>query len=291
MPVDDLACFLRSRRAAVDPAAIGLACDRRRVPGLRREEVAHLAGVSVAYYTRLEQGQSQNASAEVLDALSRALQLDGDARAHLHNLARPPKPEADEEGAITSTLERLLLGLDALPACVLGPRMEVLAWNSLGHALLAGHLDLDSPASEETRPNMARLVFLDPHTRELFADWHEKAREAVAYLRISAGRRPADARLASLIGELSIRSEAFASLWAAAPVEDKTCGTRRFAHPLVGAMELDFQALAVPGRNGQLLVTFSPAPGSTSDATLRLLAGSLASGPPRWMATGQPAAD
>lgn len=270
--VDDLGSFLRSRRAALSPHRAGVAIyDRRRVPGLRREELAQLAGVSVAYYTRLEQGQSTNASESVLDALAGALQLDTDARAHLHNLARPPRPPQPSGDDVTAGVARLLEAMPAIPACVAGPRLEILAWNRLGHALIAGHLDAEAPSDPATRPNMARLVFRDPHTRELFVDYHVKARETVAYLRLVAGRRPGDHELEALIGELSVASREFAALWAAAPVKEKTSGTRRFAHPLVGRLDLDFQVLAIPGSDGQLMNTFTAEPDTPSAAALRLL--------------------
>jgi transcriptional regulator with XRE-family HTH domain len=270
--VDDLGSFLRSRRAALSPERAGVATyDRRRVPGLRREELAQLAGVSVAYYTRLEQGQSANASDGVLDALAGALQLDADARAHLHNLARPPHPPHRTGDGVTPGVARLLDAMPAIPACLAGPRLEILAWNRVGHALLADHLDVAAPSDAATRPNMARMVFRDPRTRELFVDYDVKAREKVAYLRLAAGRRPGDHQLEALIGELSVASRDFATLWAAAPVKEKTTGTRRFAHPLVGRLDLDFQVLAVPGSDGQLMITFTAEPDTPSAAALRLL--------------------
>jgi transcriptional regulator with XRE-family HTH domain len=239
---------------------------------LRREELAQLAGVSVAYYTRLEQGQCTNASEGVLDALARALQLDRDARSQLHNLARPPLPPRPAGGDdVTASVARLLDAMSAIPACVSGPRLEILAWNRLGQALLAGHLDAGAPSHRATRPNMARLVFCDFHTRELFVDHDVKARETAAYLRLAAGRRPGDRQLEALIGELSVASREFATLWAAAPVKEKTSGTRRFAHPLVGRLDLDFQVLAIPGSDGQLLITFTAEPDTPSAAALRLL--------------------
>jgi transcriptional regulator with XRE-family HTH domain len=270
--VDDLGSFLRSRRAALSPERAGVdTYERRRVPGLRREELAQLAGVSVAYYTRLEQGQSTNASEGVLDALARALQLDSDARTHLHNLARPPHPRRSAGDDIAPSVARLLEAMPEVPACIAGPRFEILAWNRRGHALLAGHLDATAPSDPATRPNMARLVFLDPHTRELFVDRDVKARETVAYLRLAAGRRPGDHQLEALIGELSIASREFATLWAAAPVKEKTNGTRRFAHPLVGRLDLDFQVLSIPGSDGQLMITFTAQPDTPSAAALQLL--------------------
>lgn len=229
--------------------------------------------MSVAYYTRLEQGQCTNASEGVLDALARALQLDGDARAHLHNLARPPRaPHPADGNEVTAGVARLLDAMPGIPACISGPRLEILAWNRLGHALLAGHLDATAPSAPATRPNMARLVFCDPHTRELFVDHDVKARETVAYLRLAAGRRPGDRELEGLIGELSVASRDFATLWAAAAVQEKTSGTRRFAHPVIGRLDLDFQVLAIPGSDGQMLMTFTAEPDTPSAAALRLLA-------------------
>jgi transcriptional regulator with XRE-family HTH domain len=268
--VDDLGSFLRSRRAALSPERAGVAYyDRRRVPGLRREELAELAGVSVAYYTRLEQGQCTNASEGVLDALARALQLDPDARTHLHNLARPPQPARPAGGDdVTPAVARLLDAMPTVAACLSGPRLDILAWNRLGHALIAGHL----PFAPAEPPNMARMVFCDPRTRELFIDLDVKARETVAYLRLVAGRRPRDRRLEALIGELSVASREFAALWAAAPVKEKTSGTRRFAHPTAGRLDLDFQVLAVPGDDGQLLITFCAEPGTPAAASLEQLA-------------------
>ena len=271
--MDDLGSFLRSRRAALSPLEAGVAAfERRRVPGLRREELAQLAGVSVAYYTRLEQGHSTNASESVLDALARALQLDAVAREHLHNLARPPQPPSSGRDAAAPGAARLLRAMPEVPACVADPRMEILAWNPLGHALLAGHLDADAPADPAARPNMARMVFCDPHTRELFVDHEAKARETVASLRLAAGRRPRDRRLEALIGELSVNSREFARLWAGAPVHERTSGVRRFAHPLVGRLDLHFQVLAVPASGGQQLITFTAEPDSPAAAALQLLA-------------------
>jgi transcriptional regulator with XRE-family HTH domain len=168
--------------------------DRRRVPGLRREELALLAGVSASYYSRLEQGQAPHASPEVLDALARALGLDDAERLHLHRLAtvtrrtsagRRPAPER-----VTPAVRQLLAAIGDVPALVLGRRGDVLAWNRAGHALFAGHLDPDAPDHPRQRPTMARLVFLDPHTRDLYADWPAKARAVVATLREASGRHP-----------------------------------------------------------------------------------------------------
>ncbi|WP_087926179.1 helix-turn-helix transcriptional regulator [Streptomyces albireticuli] len=275
----ELGDFLRTRRARLQPEDVGLVAygKSRRVPGLRREELAQLAGVSVAYYTRLEQGQSGNASDGVLDALARALRLTPDEHAHLRNLARPgrtgrraaARPQSAGAGV------RQLVAAMGTPAVVLDLRHDVLAWNPLGHALLAGHVDAAGPGRPEERPNTQRILFLDSHARELYPRWEEEARRAVAALRLAAGAHPEDRRLAELIGELCMRSEEFAALWARHPVRACTSGTKVFHHPLVGAMSLQFEMMGLPDTDGQRLLAFSAEPGSPSEAALRLLASSV----------------
>lgn len=274
-PVTELGEFLRSRRDRLTPDDVGVRTyGRRRVPGLRREELAQLAGVSVTYLTRLEQGQSTNASDAVVDALARALRLDPDERAHLFALARPapvrrprsPRPESASPGA-----EQLLHAMGDVPALLLGRVNDVLAWNRAGHRLLAGHLDPTAPSRPADRPNQFRLLFLDPHTRDLYADWRAEAALAVASLRYVAAHHADDRRLAELVGELSVRSPDFAALWAGHAVALCTSGTKRFRHPEVGAMDLDYEVLHLPDGNGQRILTHTAAPGSPSDAALRLL--------------------
>ncbi|WP_338104472.1 helix-turn-helix transcriptional regulator [Streptomyces chilikensis] len=246
----------------------------RRVPGLRREELAQLAGISVNYYTRLEQGQSVNAGDAVVEALARALRLDDDERAHLFALARPvpavrrtsERAESPGEGAV-----RLLAAMPSVPALLLGRRNDVLAWNPLGHALLAGHLDPAAPDDPETRPNLLRMLFLDAHTRELYRDWPEEAALAVSSLRYSAAHRPDDRPLAELIGELSIHSHDFAALWARHDVRLCSSGTKRFHHPHVGPLELRYEVLHLPDGDGQRLLTHTAAPGSAAADALSLL--------------------
>ncbi|SHF03548.1 helix-turn-helix domain-containing protein [Streptoalloteichus hindustanus] len=271
----ELGEFLRSRRGALLPVDVGLTDygERRRVPGLRREELAHLAGVSVGYYTRLEQGQSQNASDAVLDAIARALRLDDDERAHLRALARPthktrrrPRPER-----LRPRVRALVDALDPVPALVLGRTTDVLAWNRMAHALLAGHLDRRAPESATTRPNWARLFFLDPHVRELFSPWQDKARDTVADLRQIAGRRPHDPSLAELIGELTMHSPDFAALWSAHPVRGCAHHTRDYRHPLVGTLTLTDELLTLPDEDGQRLVLFHAEQRSPSATALTLL--------------------
>ncbi|MDA0633488.1 helix-turn-helix transcriptional regulator [Nonomuraea sp. MCN248] len=274
-PRTELGEFLRSRRDRLTPEAAGLRTyGRRRVPGLRREELAQLAGVSMTYLTRLEQGQSQNASDAVIDALARALRLDADERAHLFALARPrpvrrrraPKPEAAKPGAA-----RLLRAMDDVPAVLLGRFNDILAWNRAGHLLLAGHLDVDAPSRAADRPNQIRMLFLDEHTRDLYADWRDEAALAVASLRYVAAQFPDDPRLARLVGELSMNSPAFASLWAGHAVKLCTSGVKRFRHPAVGELTLAYEVLHLPEGNGQRILTHTAEPDSASAAALRLL--------------------
>jgi transcriptional regulator with XRE-family HTH domain len=275
-PVTELGEFLRSRRDRLTPDDAGVRpLGRRRVPGLRREELAQLAGVSVTYLTRLEQGQSQNASDAVVDALARALQLDTDERTHLFALAhrrspakkpRPVRAEVAKAGA-----EQLLHSMGDVPALLLGRFNDVLAWNHTGHLLLAGHLDFDAPTSPSQRPNQVRMLFLDPHTRELYGDWTAEAATAVASLRYVAGQYANDPRLAQLIGDLTMNSPEFATMWAKHGVKLCTAGNKRLHHPHVGDLELSYQVLHLPEGNGQRILTHTAAPGSTSHAALRLL--------------------
>ncbi|MFD0256672.1 helix-turn-helix domain-containing protein [Kitasatospora indigofera] len=280
----ELSDFLRTRRARLQPEDVGLVAygARRRVPGLRREELAQLAGVSVTYYTRLEQGQSLNASDEVLDALARALRLSPDEHAHLRNIARPgrarPRPADRFERARAGT-RQLIGAMREVPAVVVGHRNEVLAWNPLGHALLAGHLDPAAPDHRGERPNLSRMLFLDPHTRELYRGWEEEARANVAYLRLSAGRHPDDRELAALVGELSMNSPEFAALWARHPVNDCLFGSKALHHPVVGRLDLAFEAMPLPEGGGHRMLLYSAAPGSADEAALRLLAGAAAAAP------------
>jgi transcriptional regulator with XRE-family HTH domain len=247
---------------------------RRRVPGLRREELAQLAGVSVTYLTRLEQGQSQNASDAITDALARALQLDADERAHLYALAHPTPvkrapasaPEEAKPGA-----EQLLHAMGDVPAVLLGRFNDILAWNRAGHLLLAGHLDYDAPSRVDDRANQLKLLFLDKHTRDLYADWDAETAVAVASLRYVAAQFADDRRLAELVGQLSMNSPEFARLWAGHDVRLCTSGSKRFRHPEVGQLELGYEVLHLPEGNGQRILTHTAEPGSTSHAALRLL--------------------
>ncbi|MFE3683068.1 helix-turn-helix transcriptional regulator [Streptomyces sp. NPDC059095] len=267
--------FLRARRARVRPSDVGLPelPGRRRVSGLRREELSQLAGVSVSYYTRLEQGQSVNASDGVLNALATALRLDEHERAHLRELAsRPRRPLRQPAAESVDRLTRdLLRSVGDTPALVLGRRSDVLAWNPLAHALLAGHLSPAAPEHPEDRPNLSRMLFLDPHTRGLYVDWERKARAVVGSLRQVAGRHPDDALLASLIGELSMVSTDFAELWGDHRVRPCEADSYRLRHPLVGELTVTQQILLPARSPDQSLVVVTTEEDSGSQDALTLL--------------------
>lgn len=275
-PVTELGDFLRSRRDRITPDEAGVnSYGRRRVPGLRREELALLAGVSVTYLTRLEQGQSQNASDAVIEALARALRLDDDERAHLYALTHPaPAATRTRESApedVKPGAEQLLHAMGDVPAVLLGRFNDILAWNRAGHLLLAGHLERDAPTRVEDRPNQLKLLFQDAHTRELYHDWLDEARVAVASLRFVAAQFADDRRLAELVGDLSMNSPEFAQLWAGHDVRLCTNGTKRLRHPEVGDLEVSYEALHLPEGSGQRILTYTADPGSVSFAALRLL--------------------
>ncbi|MGW5162905.1 helix-turn-helix transcriptional regulator [Nonomuraea wenchangensis] len=270
-----LAEFLRSARARLSPHEAGLdepLLGRRRVSGLRREELARLAGVSVDYYTRLEQGRSRSASPEVLDALATALHLDDAEREHLHTLARPqpaqrrrrPRPQR-----VHPATWRLLDTLEAArrPAFVLGRRLDVLA-----HNRLAGRLITDFRALPAAERNQARFVFLDPHARELYKNWPAVAADTAAMLRRDAGRHPDDPALSTLIGDLSIRSEEFRRCWSDNKVHQRTTGHKDYHHPLVGDLTITYQALTPADDPEQTLFIYDAEPGSPSETALHLLA-------------------
>ncbi len=273
----ELGEFLQACRARVRPDEVGLPTygDRRRVTGLRREELALLAGVSSSYYTRLEQGQSRNASPQVLAALASALRLGQAESDHLHVLVetasrtrvmrRPPAEHADP------ALLELLETLDRVPAIILGRRSDVLAWNSLGHALLAGGIDRDSPTILSRRPNMTETIFLDPHSRELYVDWAGKARAVVGNLRLVAGQHPDDPALASLIGKLIMTSPDFSSMWADHKVHACAAAQYDLHHPLVGHLTITQQTLRSVETPDQTFVTCTTTAGTPSAEGLALL--------------------
>jgi transcriptional regulator with XRE-family HTH domain len=267
----ELTEFLKSRRARVQPEDLGLKVfnGRRRVPGLRREELAQAAGVSADYYVRFEQGRAENVSQEILDAVSDVLRLTDDERKHLALLAKPARRRARRRTTerLRPGLQRLLDSMPDVPAFVLGRRMDVLGWNRLAAALIA---DFDSLELKDR--NIPRMVFLDPASRDFYPQWEAVADETVGYLRMYAGRYPDDPELAELVGELSIRSPEFREHWARHDVKDKTFGTKTQHHALVGDITVQYETLQPPGEPDQLLVTYTVEPGSTSEQNLRLLA-------------------
>ncbi|MGV9938052.1 helix-turn-helix domain-containing protein [Streptomyces sp. NPDC003401] len=268
----ELSEFLRTRRARLKPGDVGLPDfgRHRRVPGLRREELAQLAGVSVAYYTRLEQGNGRNVSTEVLDSIARALRLTDAEHAHLTHLAKPKqhkKKPAARSRQVRPALRDLLTLMDGVPAYVVGRRTEILAWNPMAAAVFGDWGEL--PVAER---NWARLVFLRPAYRDLFVDWEQKAIDIVCALRMDAGCHPDDPRLSALVGELSVKSEDFRRLWATHDVKEKSYGVKLLHHPLVGQLSLNFEGFQLLGESEQSMVTYHAEPGSPSAQALRLLA-------------------
>lgn len=262
------------RRARITPEQAGLAphAGPRRVPGLRREEVAQLAGVSVDYYIRLERGRTQGVSEAVLDAIARALHLDDTERAHLFDLAQPTTAaRTRRKGPLAPQRVRpaLYRALDALsvPAVVQGRRLDVLAANPLGYALFA-----DFAARPHRDRNFARFVFLDQAALSLYTDWERVARDTVASLRLYAGRHADHPQLTELIGELSLHSDTFHRLWADHDVRAHATGTKRLHHPLVGDLTLDYVVLAAEDDPEQSLAIYTPEPASPSAEALGILA-------------------
>jgi transcriptional regulator with XRE-family HTH domain len=274
----ELGDFLKTRRAALRPEDVGIATHpaRRRVTGLRREELATLANVSVTHYTRLEQGRATNASDSTLEAIARTLRLTHDETAHLKDLARPAaassrRPAPLRVAHASASARQLLGAMTHVPAVIMDRRNDVLAWNQLGRALLAAHLAPGSPDTPDGRPNLTRMLFLDEQYRALYQNWAGQAELAVAALRLVAGRHRDDRALAELIGQLTINSDEFASLWARHPVRTCTSGVKFLRHPVVGEVELSFENLVIPGTAGQHLIAYTAEPGSPSETALRLL--------------------
>ncbi|GGN37482.1 helix-turn-helix transcriptional regulator [Streptomyces fuscichromogenes] len=265
----ELGDFLRSRRARIRPEEVGLPSHgRRRVPGLRREEVAQLAGVSVDYYIRLEQGRGPSVSDAVLDAVARVLRLDETEHAYLLTVARPQKKGNTARPArprVRPGVQLLLDGMERTPAFVLGRRMDVLAWNALGDAV--NGFSALAPAER----NIPRQVFLDPAAPGFYPDWAAVAAQTVANLRIDAGRHPDDPRMAMLIGELSLKSADFRRLWADHEVKECAYGTKRIQHPVAGLLTLPYETLTVPADPDQTIVAYTPEPGSETAERLTLL--------------------
>ncbi|MFJ9948731.1 helix-turn-helix transcriptional regulator [Kitasatospora sp. NPDC091207] len=272
--------FLRARRGRVAPEDVGIAGGRhRRVRGLRREELAQLAGISVDYYVRLEQGRATQPSPEVLDALARALGLDAAERRHLATLAGARRGTAPE-ARVSPQLRRLLDAVTDFPAFATTHRLDVVAWNALGAELMGG---LGVPGRRDA--NNARYLFCDPASRDVHPEWENRAREAVGQLRVSAGTYPDDTELAALITELSARSADFRRIWATGEIVVCGAGRKQLRHPVTGLITLDYETLhvaAAPAETGLVVHVFSAAPESPEAAALaRLAAASTA-------ATGAP---
>jgi transcriptional regulator with XRE-family HTH domain len=265
--------FLTSRRAKLTPDEVGLTSyGPRRVPGLRREEVAVLAGVSVPYYTRLERGNLSGVSESVLEALARALQFDDAERAHLFDLARAAQPAAPKrrrrtQQRVRPSVQRVIDAMTGAPAFVQNGRLDILAANALGQALFS-ELYVDP-----VRPvNPARFVFLSPRARDFFGDWERAANDTVAILRIEAGRDPYDSSLSDLVGELSTRSEEFRTRWASHNVRIHRTGAKDLHHPVVGDLSLTYEMLDLAADSGLVIVVYTAEPGSKSAEALDLLA-------------------
>ncbi|MFK4481628.1 helix-turn-helix transcriptional regulator [Curtobacterium sp. AB7] len=279
---DEARDFLSSRRARITPEQAGVETfgTRRRVTGLRREEVARLAGVSIDYYTRLERGNLQGVSDSVLEAIAGALQLDAAELEHLRDLSRHQNATPRRAGkvvpvaAVRPELQYLLDVITDAPAMIINNRQDIVAANALGYAM---HADL---VAAPARPmNFSRFIFLDPQARNFYQDWQRAAHTNVAILRREAGRTPNDRDLAALIGELSMRSDDFRALWAAHDVRRHYAGVKSFRHAVVGPLELHFQTLELAEDPGLALTIYPATPGSPTADALRLLAS--------WAATEQ----
>ncbi|SFE77831.1 helix-turn-helix transcriptional regulator [Streptomyces mirabilis] len=274
---NELGEFLRARRAELTPRSVGLPGGTvRRVPGLRREEVAMLAAISTDHYTRLEQGRIQ-ASEPVLDAITRVLDLDEDQRAYVFELAgkEPARPRPQGTQKVQPQLRRLLDDLTSIPAMVLGHQMDVLAWNPLAAALVGDFAQL--PAEER---NYARMVF-SPAMRKLYADWETTARTTVAQLRMEAAHNAGSPRLTTLVNDLSEQDPDFRRWWVAHHVAARTTGTKTLNHPIAGTLVLEWDTLTAGTDPDQQLIIWTAAPDTPTEEGLRFLAS--------WAAGGQEA--
>ncbi|MFJ6520501.1 helix-turn-helix domain-containing protein [Streptomyces filamentosus] len=278
----EIADFLRGRRAAISPDLAGLPDDgrARRVPGLRRDEVARLAGVSTEYYTRLEQGRAGHPSAEVVAALAGALRLDASEREHLADLLLPAPGTArrapNRPQRVRPGLHLMLETLGRVPAFVLGRRTDVLASNPLARAVLTDFEALPAP-----RRNLARYYLLDPEARERVGDWERIAAETVAMLRLEAGRHPDDRRLADLVGELTLGCPEFSTWWNDHKVLRRTHGDKWYVHPVAGELHFSYESFQVPGDTEQTLCVYNVEPASATADALRLLSSWTAPAPAR----------
>jgi transcriptional regulator with XRE-family HTH domain len=267
--------FLTSRRAKITPEQAGLTSyGPRRVPGLRREEVAVLAGVSAPYYTRIERGNMNGVSDSVLEALARALQLDDAERAHLYDLAHtlrpanPPSRRRARKLSVRPSVQHILDGLTGAAAFVHNARLDNLAANHLAHALYS---DMFASATGPGPVNSARYVFLDPGARDFYADWERAASDVVAILRTAAGRDPHDRDLSDLVGELSTQSPEFRTRWAAHNVRFHDTGTKPYHHPVVGDVTLTYNRMELSADPGLAITIYTAEPNSTSSEALSLL--------------------
>ena len=278
--------FLISRRERLSPAQAGLPAyggSNRRVKGLRREEVALLAGISIDYYVRMERGNLAGASEAVLDGIASALQLDEAERAHLFDLARaaqlaPPRQRRSKTSGVTDGIQQFLDAITDAPAWVRNARHDMLAANRLARALYAPVL------ADPRRPaNNARFVYLDPAAHDFFADWERAADDIAAMLRSEAGSNPHDKQLIELIGELSTRSDEFRTRWAAHNVRFHRTGHKRIHHPIAGVLDLDFEAMEFPAHPGLTQLAYTAAAGTPTADSLKMLAS--------WAATAEQAGD
>jgi transcriptional regulator with XRE-family HTH domain len=273
-PKSELREFLTTRRARITPEQASLrtyGTGQRRVPGLRREEVALLAGVSVDYYTRLERGNASGVSETVLESLARALQLNDVERAHLFDLARAqqttaPRRRPRAQRRVRPAVQQMLDAMTTVPAFVRNARLDILGANRLGRALYTNHFD-----SPDQPTNTARFVFLDPRATAFYVDWERVANDVVANLRAEAGRDPYDRDLSDLVGELSTRSETFRTLWAAHNVRNHDTGVKRLRHSVVGELTVSYESLELVADPGLTMFVYTAEPGSKSEEALNLL--------------------
>ena len=275
-PHDDLSEFLTTRRAKLSLDQVGLPDfgGRRRVPGLRREEVALLAGMSAEYYKRLERGTASGVSESVIDGVSRALKLDEAEHAHLYDLVRaanagtrPQRTRTTRKTQISATTQQTIDAMSTVPVYVQNGRLDAVSTNQLGRALFSVMFE---QAYEQV--NAARFTFLDPNAQTFYRDWEANARQIVAILRAEAGRSPYDRQLSDLVGELSTQSDAFRTFWAAHDVREHRTGIKSVTHPVVGDLDLNFQSMDLSSDRGLTMIVFSAEPGSRSLEGLQLLA-------------------
>lgn len=276
--------FLTTRRAKLTPEQVGLPDfgGRRRVPGLRREEVALVAGMSAEYYKRLERGNALGVSEAVIDGVSRALQLDDVEQAHLRDLIRAANAGAHPRSRVRSTrttqltsdMRQTIDAMSTVPVFVQNGRLDAIGTNSLAAALFSEMLDIAQPPA-----NAARFIFLDPRSQTFYRDWDAQTRQIVAVLRAEAGRSPYDRQLSDLVGELSTRSDLFRRLWGAHDVREHRTGLKSVHHPVVGDLDLTFQAMDLASDRGLSMIVFSAEPGSASHERLQLLANVAATVP------------